>query len=358
MKRLNQVDPRFFALGLALLVVVWLLSGLGAEAEDDTTLATEESEAGVLRVLVKDSSAQDMVREAVVAGFSEPLQMTKIRAEVGGRVIETPVERGASVKAGQIILRLDQRDRPGQLQKAKDLYQQRQLQYKAAQRLKAQGHISDVELASAKANLSAAQADVQRLESELERTTVRAPFDGVLDQRPPQLGDFANVGDLLASVLNPEHLLIVGYVSEDEVGYLRAGQSGRAIMANGDEVTGSLHYVAAQSEPDSRTFRVELLVANEQEHLVVGTSGMLMLPLEHMNAHIVDAASLALSKAGEFGIKAVDENNRVVFHAAEIAQNREEGVWLTGLPDQLRVITVGQGFVSAGDEVKPVPEKP
>jgi len=55
-------------------------------------------------------------------------------------------------------------------------------------------------------------------------------------------------------------------------------------------------------------------------------------------------------------LKTVDADNRVVFYKAEFARATADGIWLIGLPEQLRFITVGQGFVRPGDLVQPVLE--
>ena len=88
--------------------------------------------------------------------------------------------------------------------------------------------------------------------------------------------------------------------------------------------------------------------------MIAGGSAILMLPLEEVRVHVVDPASLALDNGEHFGIKSVDEHGRVTFHRATIKQAGKDEIWLGDLPDQLRIITVGQGFVSAGEEVEPV----
>ncbi len=355
-RRAGALDPRILAGGLALLVLLWLLSGLGDDDHVAEAPAQSAEPTQGLRVMVRDSRAQDLTREAVMSATTAPRRLVSLRAEISARVAEVLVERGQRVSKGQLLLRLDARERPAQLDRARHLLTQRELQFDAASRLRREGHVSDVDFATSRTNLSDARAEVQRLESELERSDIRAPFDGVLENRPLEIGDFANVGDLLAQVIAQSSYLVVGDVGEDDVGFLRPGQAGRARLADGRTVAGRLHYVASHADAATRTFRVELLVEDDQERLILGSSASLMLPLEQVRAHVLDPASLALDAEGAFGVKAVDDQSRVVFHPARIAQNRDADVWLTGLPERLQIITVGQGFVAAGDQVRPVPE--
>ena len=80
------------------------------------------------------------------------------------------------------------------------------------------------------------------------------------------------------------------------------------------------------------------------------------LPLERVPAHKVSSALLVLDDAGRMGVRAVDAGGVVRFHPAMVVRSEAEAVWLAGLPERLRLITVGQGFVTAGQVVTPVPE--
>ncbi len=64
---------------------------------------------------------------------------------------------------------------------------------------------------------------------------------------------------------------------------------------------------------------------------------------------------LALADDGTLGVKTVDDQDTVVFLPVDIARAGENDVWLTGLPETVRLITVGQGFVSDGAKVQPIP---
>src|SRR3546814_20669342 len=80
------------------------------------------------------------------------------------------------------------------------------------------------------------------------------------------------------------------------------------------------------------------------------------LPLSATQAHRVSPAVLTLSDKGEIGVKAVDADNRVVFHPVKIVDTDGEGTWVTGLPEQVTLITVGTEYVGPGDSVRGVPD--
>ena len=75
-------------------------------------------------------------------------------------------------------------------------------------------------------------------------------------------------------------------------------------------------------------------------------------------AHRVSPAVLALDDNGNLGVKALGADNTVIFHEVEIVKTESNGAWVTGLPNDITLITLGQGFVNPGEEVEPVSDIP
>ena len=71
-----------------------------------------------------------------------------------------------------------------------------------------------------------------------------------------------------------------------------------------------------------------------------------------VKAYRISPGMISIADDGRFGVKIVNEQNRVVFVEADIVSSSPEYLWLTGLPDAIHLITVGQGFVQAGEEVE------
>ena len=350
MSKATSLHPAWIAGGIFVLVFLWLLTGLFSDSE---TVSEQEQheEAHVTRVRVLDSQAQNLTRESAASARTAPIRQVSLRAEQSGRLEEILVHRGQQVKAGDVLARLDVGDRRATLAQAQAKQKQRELEHKAAKKLHKQAIISDVELATAYSNLLQAQADRVEAQTALDNCFIRAPFAGVLETRLLDIGHFVNVGDEYGRFIQRQPFLVRAQVPEDVVVYLKAGQSARARLPDGREVDGRLRYVASQADESTRTYPVELEVRGLTEPVIAGGSAVLMLPLELVRAHVIEPSSLALNDAGEFGVKAVNAQGVVEFHLATIAQANQNEVWLTGLPDRLRIITVGQGFVSRGDKV-------
>jgi len=106
----------------------------------------------------------------------------------------------------------------------------------------------------------------------------------------------------------------------------------------------------------TRTFRIELEVPNPDGKLVSGITAELELPTSTLQAHRISPALLSLDKANRIGLKTVTADSHVKFMPVSIARSSADGLWVSGLPATLDVITIGQGFVRDGDEVIAVPQ--
>lgn len=338
------------AAGIVVLVTVWMLLG---PAKEDVAAIQAASEAVPVRtqVQVKDFQASEMLRELTVYGQSEPKRRVTVRAEVAGQVSEVLIPRGATVHKGDVLLRLSEDDRPQRLEQARAALQQRQLEYEGAKSLKIKGLQAERQLAEALTLLRAARAELKRAELNLQHTTVVAPFGGILQARHVEVGDFLSVGDPLAEVVELDPLLVTGDVSEREVGDLHVGTTATAELSNGAILEGIISYIAPSADVSTRTYRIEMQAANPQPHQRGGMSASIRVPREAVAAHKVSPALLSLDDAGVLGIKSVDAEGRVRFYPVEILKSERDGLWLGGLPANLRLITVGQGFVRAGDKV-------
>jgi multidrug efflux system membrane fusion protein len=362
-----KITPRktsiLVAGGVALAVALWMLSGLlGEEPANPATRASVrdgETRSGDNperrpRVVVLHSSARTLRREIVVSARTEPNRQVELRAETDGAVIALGVERGANVGSGQRIVSLDMRDRAARLEEAEALIIQMQLQYEAAERLRGQQFVSEAQIAETKARLVGAEAAKETILDDIDYTTIDAPFDGVLQERSVEIGDYVQSGDTVAFLVDIDPMIVVGEVNEREVHSLNVGNSGSARLVDGTTVDGTIRYLSPVADESTRTFRVELAVPNPDSNLRAGVTAELNLSAEEITAHTLSASALALADDGTVGVKAVDEQNRVRFYPVEIVSTSPDGMLVTGLPGEVGVISVGQGFVVEGQLVEAV----
>ncbi|MGF1526465.1 MAG: efflux RND transporter periplasmic adaptor subunit [Candidatus Competibacterales bacterium] len=351
MQWLRRLASPLLALALTVGLGAWL--ALPGPPPGDSGVAIPQRDAP-LRVQVETSKARQVARPIVVSARTEAARLVTLKGEIDSRVVAVAVAEGAVVATGDVIARLDAQDLPARLAEAQALVAQRALELRAAERLMTRDLLSETDLAAARTQREAARAQVATIEEALEKTVLRAPFAGVVDRRHAELGDLLLMGDPVAELLELDPLHVVGDVAQRDVARLRLGQGGEARLATGEVVTGTLQRIARAADAATRTFRVELVVDNPGLAMGAGVSAELLLTTESLQAHYLSPALLTLDGAGQLGVKGVAEDNRVVFYPVTILTGNADGVWVQGLPPQLQVITLGQGFVQMGQQVVPV----
>jgi len=358
------------ALLIALVAAGWLLSpyfgdllyavtnpdSVQSEGAVPAANRAEAETAKPLRVRVHHSVAETQVKSLMLTGQTEPSRQATLKAETAGQIIAIEAVEGGPVREGDIIAKLAMDDREARLEEAKALLNQRRIEYEAARKLTSKGFQTQIRLAESKAQMEAAQALLRRIELDIERTIVRAPFDGILQDRLVEVGDYLGTGDPVAVIVDLDPILAVAQLSERNAAAIRRNNEGRARLVTGDVVQGRVRYVSAVGAAGTRTFRVELELENGDERIPAGLTAEVTLPVASVDAHRMSPAALTLDDAGVIGVKTVDERNVVHFHPIDVVAGDADGVWIAGLPRHATIIIVGQEFVLPGQTVVPVPE--
>ena len=350
----------FYSAGIAILIAGWLLSGQFGNSND----ATDERSAAIAKttiapqskVRVRTQIAEEVTRTIVVNGKTAPARVVELSAETDGRVASIGAKRGANIDRNTVIVRLDERDRSARLAQAEATVRQREVEYEARAKLKARSYVSEAQLQEGVALLEAAKTELTRARLDLDYMQVRAPFDGALQARAVEIGDFLKVGDPIATFVDNRTIIIAANVSEFDARFVHVGMTAKATLATGENVHGSIRYVAPVADEATRTFTVELEVDNRDGALRAGGTAELYIPAESILAHRISPSLLTLDDAGNIGIKIINDSGKVEFVVADIALSSSDGVWVAGLPETATIITVGQGFVTAGSVVDAVPE--
>lgn len=348
----------FTSAGIAMLVTIWLLSGQAGKdgSANSPHTVTHDVDAPRNSVRVRTQSAEEVMRTIIVNGKTAPARVVELSAETDGRVEHIGAARGADVNRSEVIVRLDQRDRSARLAQAEATVKQRQVEYEGRMRLKSESYVSEAQLQEAIALLEAAKTELTRARLDLDYMTIRAPFDGALQSRFVEIGDFVKVGDPIATFVDNRTMIVSANVSEFDARFVAPGQVAEARLATGETVRGTVRYVAPVADEATRTFVVELEVDNSDGKLRAGGTAELRIPAERIYAHRISPSLLTLDDAGNIGVKIVNDKGLVEFVVADVALSSSDGMWIAGLPKTATIITVGQGYVTAGSMVIAVAE--
>jgi RND family efflux transporter MFP subunit len=249
----------------------------------------------------------------VVIGSIQPERKADLRAEVSAVVLQVLKENGEAVKRGDIIVRLDETSIRDNLNSANDAVRNASLALDQADRnlqrlktLRASGMTSMQSLDDAEVRRNAAQSEVSAskaraasAQQQLQRTTVRAPFDGIVSERKVSAGDTASIGKELVKVIDPTSMRFAGRVSADKIGMVKPGQN-VSFRINGytsQEFRGKVTRVDPAANDVTRQVEVLVAFADSKKPLVSGLYAEGNIEAETVSALMLPEA--ALVKAGD-----------------------------------------------------------
>lgn len=348
----------YIAIGIAVAIALWFATGIfsGGESNGPNLTAAEQdaANAAAARVRVSESVATMRRGSIIIRGRSEAKRAVEVRAETQGAVAKLPVEKGERVSEGDVLCELAPNARGAQLSEAQALVKQRQLEYDASRQLAEKGYRAPTVAAGSKAAYDAAHARLKQMQVEMEQTKIKAPFDGIFDERPVEVGDYMRVGDTCGLVVELNPLLIVGQVAEDRVATLQIGEAGKARLVTGETAEGTIRFVAKTADPATRTFRVELEVPNEDLSMRSGVTAEIIVPGKEVMAHRIPSGVISLDDNGIIGVRTVNADQEVEFKRVTLVDDTPDGLWVTGLPEKVTLIVVGQDYVKEGQKVEAV----
>lgn len=175
----------------------------------------------------------------VITGSVQPERKADLRAEVSAVVLQVLKENGDVVKRGDVLVKLDEtaiRDSLNSAEAAaraaKQALDQAERQVERMQTLRTSGMTSaaamddaEVRRNNALSDLAAARTRAVQARQQLQRTVVRAPFDGVVSERKVSAGDTASIGKELLKVIDPTSMRFEGRVSADRIAMVKPGQA-------------------------------------------------------------------------------------------------------------------------------------
>jgi multidrug efflux system membrane fusion protein len=360
-KKFKLSSSLMWALIFTLLIAAWVVTGEfkgGSALKSDGVSIAEQNksatEGKAFRVRTAEFPIVDHPEKLVIRGRTLAGKEVEIRAETAGLISRLGVKKGEFVKKGDLICQLEDGGRTAALFEAKALLAQTEGDFKASQTLKRRGHTAGLKVLQNKAAFDRAKASLLRAELDLERTKIKAPFDGYIDRLPSKTGSFLSVGGPCATLVSLDPLVVIGAVKERDIGKLRKGREGIAHLVTGVSVKGEISFIAARAENETRTFRIDLLIPNKDGTLKSGVTADIEIPLAPKRAVKLPPSILTLNDSGKVGVRVVSPGQAVKFYPVKILSEEASGIWIEALPPRSKIITVGQDFVKPGQKVEAV----
>ena len=342
---------------LVLLGGIWFAVNNSGEAEPlpvaTPATAKESARRAMPTVQVQRITAREHPNVLELYGQTRANREVALKAQTMGLVAEVLVKEGNRVRQGQTICRQDLNARQAQVDQAKASLRAIETDLNAARVLAEKGFQSEARVTGFEAQLDGAKAALKQAEIEADNINIRAPFSGIWERQDAQIGDYLSPGMSCGLLVDLSPLKVDAQLTETQLGKVARGDIATIQLATGENITGKIAFIEAKADPSTRTFRAEIHVPNDDLALKAGVTGTVRIKSGLTLAHQVPGNILAIADSGDVGIRYIDGSNIVRFASVETIDEDASGLWVTGLPETVRIITQGQDFVSVDMEVNP-----
>ena len=353
---------RIAALCVTVAAGAWIVSGefssVGsaqqAEGKESPTLAATEAEkAPVVRTVAAVKPVFiDHARVIRLSGITAADKRVDLAARAEGVIASLAMTKGGTVKAGAIVMTQEGPEAVAQEKIAEIALAQAERDLDVAEKLFAGGSTSESALNNARSARDAAAAELARAQAAADRLELKAPFAGVVDTLSVELGEWAQTGTPVATILALDPILVKAEVSEVDLGSVAVGSTARVRLVSGEEMEGTVRLVAREATAETRTFPVEIALPNPDLRLPSGMTADVELLAAPIRAVVIPRSIITLTEAGEIGVRVVGPDNLARFAAVTIIDDTPDGLIVTGVPVGVRIITAGQDLVGNGEKVE------
>ena len=334
-----------------------------------------------MTVDVAAASRATITEELMVVGNLIGLATVDVVPKVSGRLQAINVRLGDSVRKGQVLALLDDREIREQVRQAEASYEvgratirQREADLRFAEtnlersrslfarQLLPQQTLDDADArqqaAAAQLDLSRAQFDqakarLDELRLTLENTRVVSPVDGFVARRQLDVGAFASSNAPVVSVVDIEVVRLVANLVEKDLRRVQMGTPTRVDVDAypGETFDGRVARVAPVLDPATRTAQMEVEIPNPQHRLKPGMYARVALLVSRHDNALVVPRNAVVDIEGQRGVFLID-GTTAKFHTVSVGiQDQEKAEILSGLTDGQKVVTTGSNALRDGDPI-------
>lgn len=335
----------------------------GANGSEPGADGTEKPTTRVINVEVMEMVPRPFTEYVNLTGAIAADRDVVVSAEESGVVREIFVQKGDAVRTGQPIARIDDRVLAAQVDQARAQAELARETWERQRRLWEVDSIgSEMLYIQARQGWQTAEANARGLAERVRRATVRAPIDGVVEERSVEIGTMVAPGAPIARVIDVNPVKVIAGIPERYAGSISNGAPADLVVAalRGRDFAGRVSFVGAAIDLASRTVPVEIAVPNPGGVLRPGMVAELRVEsAQREQTLLVPQGAVQRAETGYFVYVIADRAGDPVAEARPIVFGESQGGWVpveTGLAAGDHVVVVGQHQVAAGDRVSIVGE--
>lgn len=338
---------------LFILVLVTAIVGLTAACSQEQQTADQEELVKSVNVEVETIRPQLFQRYLRLVGTVESANDVRISAEVSGRIEQYYVEKGNQVQQGEPILKIDDDKLLQEQARLEAQTEQAKEQYDRLKRVYEQDSVgSEIDVINARTTYQQSKSALESVNVDINNTSVRAPFDAILEDRLLEVGEMTSPGTPLVRLIGANNNKIVAGVPSRYSDVIDTGDQAEVWFdyQQSDTLDLTINYVAQSIDPQARTFRVEMLLPRSSTtHKVDMIANVRLKTYEQVNA-IVIGEEFIYQKEGKNVVYTVSEDQQgnpiAREHFVRQGPSYQNDVIITeGLQPGDELITVGSSFL-------------
>ena len=291
-------------------------------------------------------------------------EVSDVASEMIGRVNEVLFEEGQRIKKNQVLIKLDTDILKKRLLATSASYEQvlteleiARIEFERREKLFKTKAISEQSYDENRFRVKGIEkraesliAEVERIEIELQKKIIRAPFDGIVIERHVDRGEWLNEGTAVAKLGKDDVIDIVADVSEEFIPFIRVGMPINATV-NGDQISGSVNAVVPRGDVATRTFPVKIRTPNTPA-LIEGMSARVMLPVGKPRQTLTVPRDAVIAPFGQTVVFAVNDAKARMIPVDVIGyQGLTVGVQSPDLAEGMQVVVKGHERLRDGQDV-------
>lgn len=343
----------FSTLVIAVLIVAFCYSFFARQKAEAQAPVNKKNHPSVL-VAVAPVVQKNLNKTYKTVGTLESVQEVNVSPEIAGQVKAILFEQGKFVKAGTVLVQLDSSTYQAKLLAAKAALESSRIDYLRTQQLIQKNVFAKSALDTTQLTYQQKEADLQSAQSDLDKTTIRAPFDGVLGARKINLGEYVTAGQALVSLTDIANLKAVYQLPEDYLGQVKTGQKVQITTktSGSKSYEGRVNFVAPTINLNTRSFEVQAAVPNPNAELAPGQFiNITQFLTEDRSALLVPRRAVVATVSGPIVYRVV--NGKAVATPVKTGQETKNNIQiLSGLNVGDKVVTDGTQDLSDGMSVK------
>ena len=257
------------------LLFIFLLGACSAKEEAGET----DKKVEAIPVVVAPLSTQTFDESITVTAVAEPIHEVRVSAEAPGRVVKAPFEEGATVKKGALLLRVDAQLDAARINLLKSQIATANRELARTKMLAKEGVATSQQLDQAQSAYDSAQLNLKQAQVGIGKSTVRSPMSGWIAKKMVEEGEYVGPGAPLAHIVDYETIVVRANVNESDVRAVAEGSEVTVkIPALDKTVAGKVFRRGIVAADKTRTFAVEIHVANADREILPGMQAQVVIP--------------------------------------------------------------------------------